>query len=357
MIGLNSRIPVQIQTRNGIIPIEKATVGDIVYEYKSGKELEIKQIIQSDIDDVYKIKYTDGRISCHMYSDLVFTGDIITDVKTLLNRDQYSLKRNPEHNSRSYVGNIVQYPMEYKYPISTPLFPDPYITGALLTYGEFNDPYINLPLDRRSADQLFAHKYHLNFADKLGNNKVYFRFDGNSGDQLITWNEFFPHYDIYATSRNSFSPMIPIEYTRASLNNRWQFIQGVFDIGYSIDMFPGSVGIAHINEIKLLEIQKMLLSIGVLSKISYDPNLPLAQGRNYRLDIIGKYDGYPGFFYDINNIERALLNDTRLIKHDPDFKLQMSSIEWLTMGYIYNIVLDQPNMLYMTDNFLPRVSL
>lgn len=351
MLGLNEYIPIYVQSRKGIVPIDDLGYGDTVYEYGTGKELTVIDITGQEDDKIYNVEYTDGRSQIYRARDLLFTGNDIGLVGDLSKRKEF-----PE---------IPLMPTElFRAPVSRPLYPDPCIAGALIIFGRYDTPYINLPLDRSGVNQLFAHKYNLDYADKLEDNTTFYTYNSGDKSKPITWKEFFPYYDFYATSGMACSPLIPDEYTRASIIDRKKFIRGVFDIGYSPDMFPDNVGIVSTSEDRLGEVQKMLWSLGVLSKISYDPNLPLARGRNYRLDVIGEYDGYPGFFYDINNIRRHLRNDNIIKRPISDFKMKISSIgpvhhngSYICRGYMRNIVLNKPRALYVTDNFLPRVSI
>lgn len=351
MLGLNEYIPIYVQSRRGVVSIDDINYGDTVYEYGTGRELKVIDITNREDDNIYRAEYTDGRSQIYRANDLLFTGNGIGSVAELSKRKDF-----PEMPLKAIE--------LFRAPVSRPLYPDPCIAGALIIFGRYDTPYINLPLDRSGVNQLFAHKYNLDYADKLEDNTTFYAYNGGDKSEPITWKEFFPYYDFYATSGMARSPLIPDEYTRASIIDRKKFIRGVFDIGYSPDMFPDNVGIASTSEDRLSEVQKMLWSLGVLSKISYDPNLPLARGRNYRLDIIGEYDGYPGFFYDINNIRRHLRNDNIIKRPISDFKMKISSIgpvhhngSYICRGYMRNIVLNKPRALYVTDNFLPRVSI
>lgn len=324
--SFEDRIDIIIQTQRGDIPLSNTNIGDIVYNYETGDELEIKGFTTSDIEDVYEAEYTDGRKAYYRYSELIYKGD------------------------------IQQYPIEYnKNRIVHPLTPDSYITGALIIYGKNDDKYLNLPLDRTAVNSLFAHKYQLNYGDKLGNNRVYFSYDGKSRDDLITWKEFFPDYLFYGRTKNPRNPIVPLEYRRASIDDRWQFIRGVFDMGFDEKLFPDSCSIGHESERSLLAVQEILWSLGILSTIIYDPNLLSLnkRGWEYRLDIQGNYNGYPGFFYDISSLEKMLKKQKIIQK----FKLQLKSIKWYTRAYSSNIILEKPNMIYLTGNFLPRISI
>lgn len=351
MLGINEYIPIYVQTHRGILAIDDLVYNDIIYEYGTGNELKVIDVTGPDPDVIYDVKYSDDRSQIYRAHDHVFTGNSVVEVNHIFGKDKF-----PE---------IPLKPIElYRSKISRPLHPDPCIAGALIIFGRYDTPYINLPLDRNGVNQLFAHKYNLDYADKLEDNTTFYAYNGADKSKPITWKEFFPYYDFYATSGMKYSPLIPDEYTRASINDRWKFIRGVFDVGYDPVMFPDNVGIASDSEDRLKEVQKMLWSLGVPSKVSFDPHLPLARGRTYQLDVIGRYDGYPGFFYDINNIRKTIRNDNVIKRPISDFKMKISSVEYIhrhgcfvDRGYMRNVILDKPHALYITDNFLPRVSI
>ena len=132
---------------------------------------------------------------------------------------------------------------------------------------------------------------------------------------------------------------------------------GAFDIGYSKSIFPDSISISLKDEYRLVLIQRMLCSMGILSNVYYDPTMKDKYERKYRLDIVGNYDTYPGFFYDINYINRVLINDNRKFNFERPFELRIKPIKKYTEGYMYNIEVNKPNAIYIDSNFLPRISL
>lgn len=310
--------------------MKNARIGDIVYEYGTGHEFTIEKFIDSDIEDIYKIEYNDGRITFCRESEL----------RLYKNMDVFPYYIN---YNKDRVINL--------------LTPDPYIAGALLIYGDSSDEYVNLPFDSDAVNNLFSHKYQLNYGNKLSlDGKLYFTYNGDSVDKLITWKEFFPNnYTFFAKFKDDKHPLVPLEYQRASINNRKQFIRGVFDVGYNKEVFPDTCGILHEKMDNLLEVQKILWSLGILSIVTYNTNLPVTcKGKNYRLEVVGGYDGYPGFFYNIDSIERMIIHG----KHSggTNFKLQIKSVEWYSKTYMRNILLRKPYVHYLMDNFLPRIS-
>jgi hypothetical protein len=352
----DDRIPITVQTQRGTIAIEDINIGDMVYDYKTGKKIEVLDLEVTEKSDVYEIVYSDNRKGYYHYHEPIFLGDGVSNICTLLKMHDKSFMDDPI-NPKIYRGNIKQYPIDYNLDmLISPLSPDPYIAGALIIYGNYESEYINLPLDKDAANNLFAHKYQLNYAEKLDKNTVYFAYNGTSRTKVITWNEFFPLYNFYGKSKNKGDPIIPLEYLRASINDRWQFIRGVFDIGYSKYTFPDEIGISHSSRKNLRTVQDVLWSLGILSIINYNPNLRDIGDRVWHLTIVGEMDGYPGFFYNYDSIEHVIQNDTRVDKLHKDFILQIQLIRKYCKAYSTNLVLETPNAVYLTGDFLPRIS-
>lgn len=171
MIGLNEYMHTNIITHKGIVSIANANIGDKVYEYNTGKMMEIRGIVKSKCTDILQVSFSDKR----------------TDLRT--------------HDELLPSGKIKLSPLEFNPgKIKDPLNPDPYISGALFIYGDYKSKYINLPLDMDEVNNEFAHKYNLDYASKLDENRVYFSFNHKPNDP-ITWSEFYPDYDFYAKSK------------------------------------------------------------------------------------------------------------------------------------------------------------
>lgn len=361
MITSDVQFPVIVQTQRGNIPIDNLNVGDVVYSYESGRELEILGFTNYD-ENIYKVEYNDGRFSYN-------TGRELDRMKNM-----------------SISQNYIDY---NKKKIVNPLYPDPYIAGALLIYGDQTDPYLNLTTDNSNINNFFSNKYQLNYADEVSDNgKSYFRYNGDSVDKKITWEEFFSNYVLLGRQENTKdSSIVPLEYHRSSISDRLKFLRGVFDMGYDKELFPNGCGIAHTSKDNLLEVQKILWSLGILSTITYDQTVPCLmkvdkistdtpmliddrvivnvniefkipenyKGRDYRLYILGKQSNYPGFFYNVDSIENMIGNSYKTQKY-LKFKLQIKSVKFQSKVRATNILLNKPYVAYLTDNFLPKIS-
>lgn len=332
-------------TQRGLLELGEIHPGDFVYEYGTNCPILVENVqMRYKSSSVFKVNYTDGRYQYIPIGENIFNGNRIIALDYILKYPYFPRIRSYEFNP----SNINK--------IKPKLDPDPYVAGALLIYGDYDDPYINLPLDLRGADQLLAHKYNLNFASKLDNNKVYFRWNGIDDDKCIRWNEFFHHRDIYANTKCFNSPLIPNEYLYAPVRDRQKFIMGVFDCGYKIDSSPDIVSISHLKEERLKLVQYILWSLGILSSITYDPNITSSRGRQYKLNILHDYEGYPGMFYDIDAIRNMLYLDPIFKRPIDEFTFRIENIVECQKSFTRSLVLEKPGAIYIGDNFLPIVS-
>lgn len=332
MVGLNEYIDSGIITPNGVMSIKDAHIGDKIYDYYTGEISEIKDIKETKLCRILNVHFSDGRSELRPFYESLL--------------------------SHRIKMNAIEY---HKDDITDILEPDPYTAGALLIYGDWSDNYINLPIDKCKVDSFIMHRYNANYASKLGKNKNYFSYNSRP-NMPITWDEFFNKYDLYVKTGKRKSPPIPHEYIHSSIRDREKFIRGVFDIGYDHNRFKGSICLEHTDENKLLIVQRILWSLGITSKIEYDPVYKeddwsvhkYPNKREWRLTVLGSKKHYPGFFYDIFNIEDAILENSWLDKLT-QWEMKVVSSEYYCTGYMLNIVLDKPRWFY-TSNFLPRLS-
>lgn len=349
-MSLNKKIPIIVLTNKGFKDIRNLVPGDIVYEYKTNKEYEVKKLKKQKINNLYNIEYTDGRSAIYSEDELLYTGYETTDIISALN-----IKEFPE---------IHLYPFENIVIKEKPLV-DPYLAAIFIIYGDYNLNEISIPLDilkDLSLDILY--KYHIETYIDSDKNKVFFTYEYSISK--ITWKEFFGNnLDMYAITKRITSPFIPDQYMFSFVLDRWKFIRGVFDIGYNIKLFRDKVAIYHWSEDRLKWISRMLWSLGITCKIVYDP-FGATESKPYVLIITGKYDCYPGFFYNNKYIMNHLFNsDSFYAKHN-DVEMKIKSIKQITdlskliqidTNDSCNIILDKPKVLFITDNYLPRVSI
>lgn len=345
MIGSRPYYPINILTNRGVVELKNIIPGDYVYEYKTGNLLKVIGIDEPCESLITHVIYNDKRIEYVRESDSIYTGNNIIESRFI--------------NSQTKFTDITQYPIELKNRVTTLLDPDPYLAGAFLTYGIINDPYVNLPYYMTGINDVFSNKYSIEYAsNSVGlDGRVYFKYINDPSGKRITWKQLFGE-DIKLDKLFQ-------KYLMSSIKNRTQFIRGIFDMGYSPALFRNNkIGVVCSSKTTLEMIQNILWSLGILSKVEYDDFIDPYHNNKYKLEIIDKHIGYPGFTYILENIEYLLDKDNQIISYEPQFTLKIRSNSsphtggfYLSYGTMGNLVLEKPKALYLTSQFLPRVSM
>ena len=157
---------------------------------------------------------------------------------------------------------------------------------------------------------------------------------------------------------SNLSKLIPDEYMYASVKERTQFLRGVFDAAYNKHRSPDKVAAFHKKECVLRWVQSMLWSIGVSSALTYETTRS-----DWKLEVRGKFDHYPGFFYRREYIENMINADYRVTSRE--YANRVTIVETRQLEYcpiaIHNpvphIYLEKPHMIYTSVNYLPRISM
>lgn len=355
-MGLNNSYTLKVLTEDGIKDVTELRPGDHVYEYKTGNLLEVREVFKSKPQPTYHVFFSDQRSASFLEDDLIFTGNDIVKVESIVGKSK--LWR---------FFNINQYPIEFnKDKVITPPIPDPYVAGPLLAFGNYAKEFINLPSYFYKSSE-FINNFYDELVDITPVNPIKssiedftMQFISNDTSSVITWKGFFPDCNFDGEPYTLLNKPFPLKYIRSSINDRKKFIRGIFDVGYIKDIFDGSgsIGIVGNNSYHLKEVQKILWSLGILSFVSYDPMLYQFRGFQFKLSLIGDHSLYPGLFSDPNHISDTIKTETSILEQLTNNSLNIKNIIKLSSsGYMHNIVFDEPNKLYLDDNFLPRVSL
>ena len=302
MKGLNNEYLFKVLTDKGNKSINNVNIGDKLYEYGTGNLLEVKDLVKVS-GPVHMIFYSDGRHGFYLQNQYIYNGNIMLLLDDIIS------------NKASKSSHIIQYQIDFNSDkVVNPLFPDPYVAGALFAYADYENENISIPLYFKQSDEFWVNLTDeiipADAIDKSDVPSIYFIYNGDLSETPITWDKLFPNYKFYAKDGDGY-PIFPIEYERGSIKDRNKFIRGIFDMGYIKEIFPdGTVGIVGRNDKILKEIQKILWSIGVISIIKYDSLLYKMRGYEYKLELTGDYRMYPGLFNNINNIENTIMNET-----------------------------------------------
>lgn len=327
-----------VLTNRGIIPAKSVLPGDFLYEYGTSKPLQIKYIDLEHDEKMFDVRYTDGRVEKVSENEKIYFNDKLYP---------------PIELTGGTLNNIIpikRFPTDYG-KLYENLDPDPYVAGALLIYGDLDDPYINLPKDRTEVDETLMYKYHLSYALEADSKKKYYTFIGSN--EKIKWSNFFKGYRFFAVSHLMDDPVIPSEYEYSAISDRMQFLRGVFDIGYSPSVTPDTVSMVHTDIAKAQVVQRILWSIGVMSYLHTSNGI-------YQLDIIGPEEDYAKFFYNIDFRSRMINNMYEVYKTNPTFELRVQSVTPSLFNHHaprYYFYTDKPDAIYYSAQYLPMVAI
>lgn len=360
IFGNNEYHDIYVLSDKGIRDIRAINIGDYVYEFGTSNKLKVQGIKRNDVGILYKITYSDGRYQLVSDNDIIFDGNKSIPLFDLM---RYGIN----------YPKIKQTAVDFnKDGIQTHPSCDPYLAGVLYGYGDFNFDYVNIPKSLCEKDLMM---YILNifgssiYPEMSKDDPDIICFKNKVTNELLMWTDVlfkpkkkYPWQTEVLCARNIF---IPEEYFIMSIKNRWQFIRGIFDAGYKVSTHPDYVVISNRSESRLIEIQNLLWSLGISSRLFYDPlfknggSYEIAYNIHNYLEILHdrSLDKYPGLFYDFENIRYFIEYDNTVIDHLDIFKLSIDKIEReATSGYTYDIILEKPSVYY-TPQFLPRVSL
>lgn len=327
-----------VLTNRGVIEAKDVLPGDYLYEYGTSRRLNINYVEELKHQRVYDIRYTDGRME-----------KVAGDQKIFFNNRIYT----PEELSGEMLNNIIpikRHVCDYG-KLYEDLYPDPYVAGALFIYGDLNDKYINLPVDRYEADDVLRYKYGITYANETSKTKKYYTYIGSN--EKITWVDFFKDYNFFHKNRILSEPIVPKEYQYAAPADRIQFITGVFDIGYSPEDTPDTVSITHTDGFMVDIVQTILWSLGIMC------NSWRRDDGKYQLDVLGPEEDYAGFFYNINFRSRMINNIAEVYKCNPTLELRIKSVTpslLMSNERWYTFYTDQHNAIYYSNQYLPMVA-
>ena len=327
-------IDYNVYTRTAIKNINDIAYGDEVINYGSSKLMKVIALEQTINSPSYIVTYNDGRKVIFSESEYIFTSSGILTIN--------------EHPENFNIPTCV---FNNNYII---LKTDPYALGGLFAYGDYNDEYINLPTYSYHIINHMCNKYNISTILAEGSIvKVYFTdIMGNK----IKWNDYlknvfrctyFEKIDTNFMIRNIGRIM-----TMSSLNIRRQFISGIFDA--SPYQYSGENIELHLeDECRLKVISNILNSYGILNRIEYLPN---DQGCDYTLFIEGSYKHKPEFFYNLQKIYVNIDSNNKILNHDSINTWQIKSIKKDVDRYMLKLIFEEPNQIFISDNFIPRVS-
>lgn len=313
-----------ILTQNkGIIDSNEVSIGDTLIEYGTNAPLKIDNIEYIPSSRPYIVKFNDDRELILDESDYTFK---------ILNH-KMSLYR--QHLNPRLYSNVIQFSSR----ITKPVYPDPYIAGA----GLFADKELDIfgiPVNKYTYSNQFKWTYSAKYDRYVKDHLIVFE-DINTSS-LVTWNQMFPH----GTDLN--------QYKYGKIRDRLRFVRGAFDVGFDPNFSTDTIAITHKDRKTLELLQWILWSLGVNSRII---TRPYVSGDIYVLSLIGEFSSYPGFFYNVELIERmgSKPNHTPFLL-DIDYMEPLNEPD-VVEEYCHVVVHTvKEHALYLTPNFLYMIS-
>lgn len=332
MIPCEGNFSTRIYTKRGLIESSKLIPTDIVYDFNTGEEVEILSMHKHLSSKFLEVEFADGR------TQVIDKHDRLFNIPSFLSKSKSSTVF-PYIPCKSYEFNNTS-----TFKIS------PYVMGLFCIYGDRGDKFINLPVDKQPDTEWYLEQ-NLVISNYMGkDNKVYYSY-ADRPDMPIAWADFFPENSTF----NTVSKLIPTEYFMASPQSRLNMIRGIFDAGYNVGNFPDNCHITFNSVTALIEVRELLLSVGILSRITYSPD------GNHRLDVIDDNQLSPSLFYNHKYIARMIsLSELYDTKGEEPRITRVK--EYHPYGIhprfmLLNIIAKRPNVVIIGENFLPRITI
>lgn len=351
-----------IHTPQGIRRFGDLKTGDYVFD-RSGEPTKVLGVYPQGKKDVYRITLKDGRtMLCndeHLFTVLDTKHRNRTNkIRTITVRDM--LKHGLEYTSQ-YNG-VVRYHKRWEIPTNEavqmphatlPL--DPYVLGAFLGDGALtckhltlssNDPFVVYKISNKlhmRANKYSFKNYSWNF--KYYNNEKYNRF-------VVHTNDIIPKE---LQNIKSIHRFIPQEYLNASINQRLELLQGLFDTDGSITKAKGRYHIVYSTNSKqlALDVRELMFSLGFSNSLCIqDRHDNIHTNTEYSIQALVDPTDKPLFFTLPRKLKLAKQGALRKSSRDYNFEI-ISNIEKLNyQEEMMCIYVDNPEHLYLSNDYI-----
>lgn len=338
MILYQNQLTPRVYTQRGLIYMEDVLPTDFVYEFNSGKQLQVLSIHKHLSNKLLEVTFDDGRVQIVDSANIIYNPRHLNGIKEIFH----------------YLPNE-KYPYipckELDFNTNRPIFGSmPYIAGAFLIYGDTDDPYVNIQHGHYPRTDWMIESNLAASKTMNGRNKTY--YENAFTSKPLKWDDLIPEIMLKS---DTVCKYIPDTYFYGSIQDRWNLVRGIFDAGYDTYMFPNNVGILHWSESKLIEVKELLLSLGVLSRIS---TINLDGTHKYRLDVIDNNNLNPKFFY----YDKYITHMINVAAHGYLSTFEISHITNISeckygsvnhRSVIVEITTSQKNAIIIGEHFLP----
>lgn len=287
--------------RNG-----ELVVGDFVFN-RFGKPVKVTGVFPRGYQYIYEVCFEDGRTLKTDGSHLWTYRDVITGNIYTKSTEELFEKKILFFSDQNGSSPIYQIPMNQavSYPEAS-LQIHPYVFGVLAATGGFLDSVT----------------------------------DGDVRERVFSLTDAFDDCsDLYAMFSECAYPQdgpiiahIPDQYMYSSIEQRWDFIRGLFDISGSVDV-SGNVHFYSSSEFFVHQLQKLLYSLGVSSRI-------VMLGNEYDLAIRTNYNNRRNFF----------LSKKKLTMLNGSFDGEFDKYGWLGITAVKRLdIQEKTTCIYVDD--------
>lgn len=343
----------KIKTPSGWITMGEIKVGDSV-STPDGGTAPVTQLFPQGVKDIYRITFADGRYTdvckehiwktySHSYKHKSENLWMNQTTDEIINHFE---KYKDHKNKSTYYVYVPLIKNQADY-INLPI--DPYILGALLGDGSFSK---NTGLGITSVDPEIIN----NIANRLPSNLLIKKQSTNTYGYSITCNRMKYHpmnviiKELGLHGKLSHEKFIPEIYKNSSLKQKEDLLAGLVDTDGYVSR-NGSISISTSSEQLAKDIQEIVWSIGGIAKITSKIPTYIYKGikkkgkRNYNIAIR----------YSTPNRLSFLSRKRNLIPNNyqyEDLKLRVDKIEYIGKESAQCIMIDHPDHLYITDNYI-----
>jgi phosphate starvation-inducible protein PhoH len=341
----------KIKIPNGWTTMNDIKVGDKV-STPNGGTANVIGIYPQGKKEIYTITFTDGRTAecCKEHLWEVFYPDNWGDNSKILSLDDI-IKLQNKFRKKLQVRLINHENID---DINLPI--DPYLLGCLLGDGNISikgrisfsssDVTIVEKLNKIIPDGEFIHKSNYDYVFKSGGkgsgNKLN-KFGSRLRDELSNLNLFG------TKSNNKFIPEI---YLNSSKEQKIKMLQGLLDTDGYADKKNNGLYFTSVSKIMAEQVQYLVRSIGGTAKItSKTPSFTYKGIKKYgqvaydvKIDYNCKTD-----LVSLDRKKQCLKNNGQYIKNN---RIGISKIEYTSIAEAQCIMIDSPDHLYITDNFV-----
>ena len=354
-----------IPTPNGFKKLGDLNVGDYVFD-RNGKPTEVTGIFRRGKLNNYKVELSDGRVT-YCNDDHLWTvkyASIDNDTKKRVIKEKTIplseimskgiLNKQGRYNHWIPMNGEVEYP-EITLPV------DPYILGCFIGDGCLTEKALTLSAKDEFIVEKVANildckpfKYHdSNYSYKFEMKEKLFSEDSHTYYKYIRTKDVFENDNFSLIGYKSDNKYIPDIYKTASIEQRYQLIQGLFDTdGYIGDNERCHVKYYTISKKLAEDVKEILISLGLSATISEDTR---KNRKDYKCYVI--HVNIPNYkktrlFSIPRKVAIAEKHKNEIKRRDYDY-IAITSVEKMdNQEEMLCIKVDNPDHLYLTSNYI-----